>query len=140
MVPYSRPMKPTVTVLHIDDDPDIRLLLRELAADARRVQQSDLGIRWLETGSVAEAVAEYAGVRLDMVLLDNYLGGPSGVELLPSIFQIWKCPVWILTGSSDAVIHERSRERGAAGVISKDQLLKNAERLWAFLAEAQQPR
>jgi CheY-like chemotaxis protein len=127
-------MKPMVTVLHIDDDPDIRLLARELAADAGRLPGNEIEIRWLESGSLAEAVTEFASVRPDVILLDNRLSGPGGIELLPSIFRIWQCPVWILTGLSRAVVYEHFRERGAAGVISKDDLLQSAEQLQTFLA------
>jgi CheY-like chemotaxis protein len=132
-------MRPTVTVLHIDDDPDIRLLLRELAADAGRLPTSEAQIRWLEAGSLNEAVTQFAGSQPGVILLDNRLSGKSGIELLPNIFQIWKCPVWVVTGLPEAGMQEHSRERGAAGVISKDEL-QSAEQLRAFLAGAQQPR
>lgn len=126
-------MKLSVTVLHIDDDPDFRLLLRELAADWGRLPGSETEMRWLESGSLAEAATEFASVRPDVILLDHRLSGPSGIELLPSILRIWKCPVWILTGFSRPVVYEHSRERGAAGVISKDDLLQSAEQLQTFL-------
>ena len=126
-------MKLSVTVLHIDDDPGIRLLARELAADAGHLPGSETKIRWLDSASLAEAATKFASVRPDVILLDHRLSGPSGIELLPSIFRIWKCPVWILTGFSRAVDHERPRERGAAGVISKDDLLRSAEQLQTFL-------
>lgn len=127
-------MKPSVTVLHIDDDPDTRFLLRELAADAQQIWASDMQIRWLESGGVEDAVAQFASVRPDVILLDHRLSGENGIELLPRILQVWKCQVWILTGFSHASVYERSREQGAAGVISKDELLQNAEQLQAFLA------
>lgn len=122
-----------MTVLHIDDDPDFRLLLRELAADAGRLPGSETEIRWLESGSLADAVTEFASVQPDVILVDNRLSGPSGIELLPSILRIWKCPVWILTGFSRPVVYQHSLERGAAGVISKDDLLQSAEQLQTFL-------
>ena len=124
----SRPL----TILHIDDDPDARLLLRELLlAEGPSDDRQD--IRWLEASSVEEAVARYRDLQPDSILLDHLLGRESGVELVPGIQRVWKCPVWLLTGFSLEALRGRPKQYGAAGVIPKDELLNQGSQLRAFL-------
>ena len=118
-----------LTVLHIDDDPDVRLLVRELARPAPQIQV-------LDAPGVEEAIARYSGLEPDTILLDNRLGASSGLELLPRIRQIWSCPVWILSGFSRDLLHERAAQCGAAGVISKDELLEDAAHFQVILHRA----
>ncbi len=112
-----------VTILHIDDDPDVRLLVRELAEVGPGGESQ---IQVLDAPGVEEAIARYNGRRPDMILLDNRLGASSGLELLPRLRQVWSCPVWILSGFSGDLLRQRAEQCGAAGVISKDDLFEAA--------------
>lgn len=80
-------------------------------------------------------MAQFAGAPLDAILLDIRLAGENGVELLPRIRQVWDCKVWILTGFLHERLHDESLQRWAAGVIGKDELLKDAAGLRAFLLQ-----
>jgi len=122
------------TVLHIDDDPAARLLLREFAEDAGRALAGEVHIRWLDSGFLEEAVAQLRGLTPDTILLDNRLNGEQGLELLPKIRRVWNCPVWIVTGLPDASLHERCQNEGAAGLIAKDEIMQTAEQLRVFFA------
>lgn len=128
-------MKPTLTILHIDDDPDMRFLLQELLAEGEGERVGEFEVRLVEAPGLQEAVGRYGDLRLHAILLDNRLGGVYGVELLPLIRRVWDCPVWILTGLSTEMLSERSRRCGAAGVISKDELLRSATHLRSFLRQ-----
>jgi CheY-like chemotaxis protein len=128
-------MKRTLTVVHIDDDPDTRLLLRELVAEGERSASDGIEIRCLDASGVEEAVSRYGGLQPDAVLLDNRLGPESGVDLLPRLRPVWNCPIWILTGLAPEAVRAPGGRSGAAGVASKDELLKGGDQLRSFLLE-----
>ncbi len=129
-------MQRVLTILHIDDDSDTRFLLRELISESPKPESGEHAeICWLDASGVEEAVAQFAGAPLDAILLDIRLAGENGVELLPRIRQVWDCKVWILTGFLHERLHDESLQRGAAGVIGKDELLKDAAGLRAFLLQ-----
>lgn len=107
-------------VLHIDDDADTRLLIRELLTEP----QDAVAVCWLEAGGVEEAVARHGTQRVDLVLLDHRLGVDQGVDLVGRIKGLWGCPVWILTGFCPESIEDRAKLCGAAGVLGKDDLLE----------------
>ena len=118
----------------------MRFLIQELAAEGREALGDNVEICWLEAGDVPEAVAHYKTVKPDAILLDNRLGPDDGVDLLPQVCQTWGCPVWILTGLSSPQLRERCASRGAAGVISKDEMMTSAGRLRGFLLQSPGPR
>ncbi len=129
-------MQRVLTILHIDDDSDTRFLLRELISESPKPESGEHAeICWLDASGVEEAVAQFAGAPLDAILLDIRLAGENGVELLPRIRKVWDCKVWILTGFLHERLHDESLQRGAAGVIGKDELLKDAAGLRAFLLQ-----
>lgn len=110
------------TVLHIDDDADTRLLVRELARE-QATGRCGQEIRWLEAPSVAEALCRYGSEPIDLVLLDQRLGPESGAESLPRVKAAWGCSIWLLTGLPPEALSDEVGLREAAGVISKDQLV-----------------
>ena len=116
------------TVLHIDDDPDTRLLVRELA--------QGLDLRWLEAGAAEEALRRYANETIDLILLDHRLGPESGAQLLPRLKGAWSCPIWLLTGLPPEALAQEVSLTEAAGVISKDLLLRGAPELQRILTMA----
>ena len=123
-------------VLHIDDDPDTRFLLRELLAEGQSQAEEPVNIQCLEAASLEQAIAQHKDADLDIVLLDQRLGKDDGVELLPCIKSTWNCPVWILTGLADQRLSDRSKEKGATGVISKNELLRDGEHVRLLLLKA----
>ena len=120
-------MSRIVKVLHIDDDPDTRLLLRELI---REGQQPDdpVQIEWLEAGDVDDAETRWAGVGVTAVFVDNRLGGREGVEFVARLKGRWGAPVWLLTGTADPRLRERAVRNGAEGVLGKDEILADGRR------------
>ena len=126
------------TVLHIDDDADTRLLVRELAHE-QAFGGSDRRIRWLEASGVAEALRRYGGQPVDLILLDQRLGPESGAEALSRLKAAWGCPIWLLTGLRPEALPAPNGLLEAAGVISKDQLLFDASALRRILEPALAP-
>ena len=121
-----------LTVLHIDDDPEIRFLLRELVAE----QPNAADFRWLEASQVEEALALYGAAQPDLILLDNRMGYEEGVAALPRLRSVFPCPVWMLSSVFNDRVAEQARAAGAAGVATKDEVLGAPGRLASFLLRA----
>lgn len=101
------------TVLVVDDDPDIRLLLRlELAAEGHHIQ---------EAGDGAQALASVEAARPDLVLLDMMMPVLDGWGFLSAIDADSAPPVVVITAlASDGDRHVvEVLERGALDVIAK---------------------
>jgi DNA-binding NarL/FixJ family response regulator len=121
-----------LTVLHIDDDPEVRFLLRELVAE----QPNAADFRWLEASQVEEALALHGDAQPDLILLDNRLGYEEGVAVLPRLRSAFPCPVWMLSSAFSDRLTEQAQAAGAAGVATKDEVLGAPSRLASFLLRA----
>jgi two-component sensor histidine kinase/ActR/RegA family two-component response regulator len=101
-----------VRVLHVDDDLALaRLLQRSLGRrgfSVENVADIELAVSRIETGEV------------DVVVLDHYLGGQTGLELLARLSGMPSPPpVVYVTGSSDANIAVDALKTGAADYVLK---------------------
>jgi CheY-like chemotaxis protein len=121
-------MKRTLRILHIDDDPDTRFLMRELLREAQQ-PDDEVEIEWLDAGAVAEALEKWGQSTLDALFVDNRLGAREGVEDIGRLQSVWSCPIWVVTGVPDRLLQERAVRNGAAGVLAKDDLLADGRRL-----------
>lgn len=115
-----------MTILYIDDDPDARFLLQQLLEEAPTMTDA-VQLRLLEASGFDDAVDEHGTVQIDGILLDNRLGAIDGVDLLPALRNTWSCPVWMLTGVASQELLDRCKANGAAGVLLKDQLMRDPE-------------
>jgi DNA-binding response OmpR family regulator len=87
------------TILVVDDDPNIRRLLR-LYLERER-------LRVIEVGDGQAALAEAAERRFDLVLLDVMLPGIDGIEVCRRLRENSDVPIILLTarsGDSDKVV------------------------------------
>jgi len=128
-------MRRTLRVLHIDDDPDTRFLMQELAAEAEQPGE-DVRIEWLGAADVDEALAQHAATDVHVVLLDNRLGGREGVDQIGRLRQTWQCPLWLVTGAPDWNLVERAVSSGAAGLMGKDDLMADGAGLRKAILQA----
>ncbi|MFO0863721.1 MAG: PAS domain S-box protein [Gemmataceae bacterium] len=111
-------MEAKTRILLIDDDPDDRVLLRDLLTDAAP------GVFELDEASTYEdGKRRIAPCHHDVVLLDYRLGAGNGLELLhDAVKQGCKAPILFLTGQRDRSLDEEAIRAGAADFIPKDSL------------------
>jgi DNA-binding NtrC family response regulator len=114
-------------VLVVDDDPEIRRMLRGTLEDrGHAVEESENGERALEL---------LADHRIDAVVLDLNMPGMNGLETLSRIRELApETGVVILTGEKTTENAFRAAQRGAYDFIDKP--LMDPERLLTVLAEA----
>lgn len=101
------------TILVVDDDADIRLLLRlELSAEGHRI---------LEAGDGAEALATIEAERPDLVLLDMMMPVLDGWGVLKAVDHASAPPIVVITAmASDGDRHVVDVvDLGALDVIAK---------------------
>ena len=103
-----------MTLLLVDDDPMILLLAGRVLEAAGWV---------VRTATSAEGALEHARREVpDALLLDLFLGGVDGDELLGRLREVpgmTYVPAAFLTGQRDAAEVGRLRALGARGVIAK---------------------
>ncbi len=100
-------------VLYIDDDPGIaRLVQRHLERNGFAVTTAHEG----EAG-LAQAAAE----RFDAIVLDHYMPGRDGLDLLADLLALpYAAPVIFVTGAEEPRIAVAALKSGAADYVIKD--------------------
>jgi DNA-binding NtrC family response regulator len=102
----------TTTVLVVDDDPEMRRLLRAFL-------ERD-GLRVLEEASGEAAIAVVETERIDAVILDKEMQGTSGLDLL--VFLRRRCPgtpVILITAFGGRRVADEALRRGAQRYLEK---------------------
>jgi DNA-binding NtrC family response regulator len=98
-------------VLIVDDDPDLRAILRALFEDNYQVAEAQNG------ATVQQAMTQD---QPDVVLLDVKLPDADGLELLPQLKKRWPdTEVIVLTGYDDTSMAVTAIKRGAYNFITK---------------------
>jgi FixJ family two-component response regulator len=124
-----REMTASTTVHVIDDDPDIRETIENLARS--------VGLSARSYASAQDFLGNYAGDRPGCIVLDLRMPGMSGIEAQARFAeQGINLPVIILTGYGDVPTAVRGLKGGAVDFIEKpfnNQLL--LERIQACIAE-----
>jgi DNA-binding response OmpR family regulator len=112
-------------ILVVDDDPDIRGLLRELL-DRR-------GFSVLEAGDGQEALRVFFDDRPDLVVLDVQMPGLDGWKTLERIRELSDVPVVMLTAKATELEKTRGLRAGADDYVTKpfgrQELLARVEAL-----------
>jgi CheY-like chemotaxis protein len=122
----------TPSVLLVDDEPDIRLLARFILEKAgfTIVGEADDGHRALERLRELEAAPT-------VVLLDNRMPGPTGLEVAEHIRSDDPDQLIVLFSAHlDATVKERARECGIAACVSKMHATQLPEILRGLLPTA----
>lgn len=111
-------VEPKIRILLIDDDPDDRVLLRDLLAEAAPGQYLLDEAPTYDEGKRGLALCEH-----DVVLLDYRLGFGNGLDLLRyGIENRCRTPILFLTGQRDGTLDEEAIRAGAADFIPKGSL------------------
>jgi two-component system OmpR family response regulator len=102
---------PNVHILVVDDDPEVRILLR------RCFELEGYQVGEAATGS--EVLAYIAGNTVDLITLDLGLGGEDGLELARKIRARQNVAVVMVTGKDDPIDRVVGLELGADDYITK---------------------
>ncbi|UCH72778.1 MAG: PAS-domain containing protein [Rhodospirillales bacterium] len=123
-------------VLMVDDDEDDYILTRGVLDE---VEGSDYELDWvsnLDTGFASLRPDAY-----DIILMDYYFGGRTGVEILREAMDLGcTTPIILLTGLGDREVDYAAMQAGAADYLEKDnltpQLLERSIRYAVSAAQA----
>jgi DNA-binding response OmpR family regulator len=103
-------------VLIVDDEPEIRALLRN------GLEQE--GFKVLEAGNGAEAETHLASTPIDLVTLDLSLGGEDGLKVARDLRTKRNTPIVMITGKGDPIDRVVGLELGADDYIAKPFLMR----------------
>lgn len=120
------------TVLIVDDEPEIRALLRAgLEAEGFTVAEASNG---------AEAEAQLAARPVSLLTLDLKLGGEDGLKLARDLRAKRNTPIIMITGKGDPIDRVVGLELGADDYIAKPFLMREViARVRAVLRRYQAP-
>lgn len=101
------------TFLILDDDADNRFLIRH------RLLKAFPEALIIECHDPVQALAEASEQRPSAVISDHHLGLGDGIGFIEQLrADGHRCPVLMVTASSDPAVHLRARAAGAAGVFA----------------------
>jgi len=120
------------TILIVDDEPEIRTLLRAgLESD---------GFTVVEAGNGTEAEAQLAARPVSLMTLDLKLGGEDGLKLARDLRARCNTPIIMITGKGDPIDRVVGLELGADDYIAKPFLMREVvARVRAVLRRYQPP-
>jgi CheY-like chemotaxis protein len=121
-----------VPTLVVDDQPDIRLLLRLL------IDKANQGLIVVgEAASGAEAIAVSAETEPLVIIMDEMMPGMSGLEAVDQLRQAGKKQVIILCSAYlDDELVERAREAGVLHCLAKENMRELPDLIRRAVAEA----
>lgn len=102
-----------LSILVVDDEPDVITFTRDLLEDRYRVFSAQTS---------ALAIKEAIGCRPHLVLLDAWMPGISGYDVCRALKRnshTCDMPVIIFTAATQKIDEERARESGADGFVTK---------------------
>jgi len=104
------------TILIVDDEPDVRMLLRTgLEAEGFTVMEAPDG---------RQALALVERLPIDLVTLDLKLGGEDGLKVARELRASRNVPIIMITGKGDAIDRVVGLELGADDYIPKPFLMR----------------
>ena len=108
-----RPLHRNVSVVIVDDDEEVRFVLR--------VALESAGFRVVaDAGDAEKAIAEIAEHRPEIVLLDLHMPDIGGLEILPLIYEdVPTTKVVVISAISATYMTEAALQEGAWGYIVK---------------------
>ncbi len=127
---YRRPLTPSfpehvmeipsqpIRILLIDDDEEYRTIVRELLSKSCISRAS---LQW--AADFESGLDALLGARYDVCLLDYYLGGRSGLDVLREARRCdCRTPIVFFTGQGNFELESEAMAAGAVDYLSKDGL------------------
>lgn len=108
--------KTSQQILIVDDEPEIRTLLRE------GLEAEEFGV--LEARNSAEAEAHLASQAVDLMTLDLKLGGEDGLKLARDLRARRNTPIIMITGKGEPLDRIVGLELGADDYITKPFVMR----------------
>jgi DNA-binding NtrC family response regulator len=109
----------TVTILVVDDEPDLEVLFRQQFRRELRAQRFVMEF----AGSAAQAldrISDTGEQTLILILSDINMPGMSGLDMLPELrSRRPDVPVIMITAYGDAETRKTALERGAQALLTK---------------------
>ena len=106
-----------MTILIVEDRPAVRRMIRRVIDDLVEVVH--------ECADGSEALAAFARVRPDMVLMDIEMGGMDGISATREIKAAYPdARIVMVTQYSDEPLRAAAFEAGACGYVLKENLLE----------------
>jgi len=108
----------SVRVLLVEDDEDDYILTREILGE---IEGTDYSLHWLS--DFDDALERLNREYYDVVLIDHYFGGRTGVELVSeAVAQGYVTPMILLTGLGNKEVDIAAMKAGAADYLDKGNL------------------
>jgi CheY-like chemotaxis protein len=108
----TQPLAQSFRFVVLDDDENNRFLHR------RALGKAFPSCHVIECNSADEALQQCCNARVDAVLTDNHLGGSDGASFVRALREkLVRCPVIMVTGSSDPAVMKRAYAAGADRVF-----------------------
>ena len=126
---------PQYRILVVDDDRDMRALLGKVVAE--------LGCKPLEARSASKAVDLLEREQVDMMLLDIYMPGATGMDLLKALRKRrLMLPTVVVSGYVSSIVAKQLVELGVQDIVAKpftvDRLFRQIRR--ALRVKMSRPR
>jgi two-component system, OmpR family, response regulator len=105
------PLKSSVHVLAVDDDPSVRQMIADYLGD------NDIRVSTLPNGRGIDDAIERDGV--DLLILDLKMPGEDGMQIVRRLRERWDLPVIMLTGRKEEADRVMGLELGADDYLTK---------------------
>lgn len=115
-------------ILVIDDEANIRLLLREIFS------LSGYAVEEAENGCVALKMVKEK--QYDLILMDKRMPVMNGEEALSEIKKLTDTPVYVVSAFQSAEEIDRLYQLGAAGILTKPFVMKDVLEIAEQFADA----
>lgn len=109
----DRPQEQRLSVLVVDDEPDVITFTRAMLEEQYEIQSAQTS---------ATAIREAINRKPDLVLLDAWMPGISGYDVCRTLKRnsnTRDTPIIIFTAATQKIDEERAREAGADGFVTK---------------------
>jgi len=109
----DRPEEQRLSVLVVDDEPDVITFTREMLEEQYEIYSAQTS---------ATAIKEAISQKPDLVLLDAWMPGISGYDVCRTLKRnsnTRETPIIIFTAATQKIDEERAREAGADGFVTK---------------------